>query len=220
MAIAMAMDGAAFWLFLVSITALTVSPGVDTVLVIRNASRGGVRDGIVTTLGICAGLFVHATVSAFGISAILLQSAFAFSVLKLAGAAYLVWLGITSLRQALTGAGALARTSADDSREFRLMRSAREGLLSNVLNPKPIVFYMAFLPQFIDPAGSALVQSLALALIHFVISVVWLCTIALAVERMRRWLSQSTVRRTLDGVVGGTLTGLGLGLAVEVVQDR
>ncbi|MDZ7685995.1 MAG: LysE family translocator [Gammaproteobacteria bacterium] len=160
------MDAGSFWIFLISITLLTISPGVDTVLVIRNATRGGVADGLVTTVAICTGLFVHATVSAVGISVILLESAFLFGLLKLAGAAYLIWLGVVSVGQALKGGGSLEIGGAAGS-AFIPLRSIREGFLSNVLNPKPIVFYMAFLPQFIDPDKSALEQSLLLALIHF-----------------------------------------------------
>lgn len=95
---------AQFWPFLVAITLLSISPGVDTLLVIRNTARGGVRDGVLTSLAICCGLFVHAAVSALGISLILLQSAWAFQLLKLAGAAYLVWLGVQGLLAAPPGA--------------------------------------------------------------------------------------------------------------------
>lgn len=83
-----------FLTYLVAITLFTITPGVDTVLIIRNSSRGGWRDGALTILGICSGLFMHATISAVGISVILLQSAWAFRALKLAGATYLIWLGV------------------------------------------------------------------------------------------------------------------------------
>ena len=87
--------------YLIAITLLTITPGVDTLLVIRNTARSGWRDGAVSSFGICSGLFVHAVISAVGISVILLQAAWAFSALKLAGAGYLVWLGISSWRKVL-----------------------------------------------------------------------------------------------------------------------
>jgi threonine/homoserine/homoserine lactone efflux protein len=90
---------------LAAITLLTITPGVDTLLVIRNTARGGWRDGAASSLGICSGLFVHGTVSAVGISVILLSTAWLFSGLKLAGAACLVWLGITNWRSALVRKG-------------------------------------------------------------------------------------------------------------------
>lgn len=142
---------AQFWPFLVAITLLSMSPGVDTLLVIRNTARGGWRDGVATSLAICCGLFVHATISALGISLILLQSAWAFGVLKLAGAAYLVWLGVASLLAARRGQGLPLAAVGTERAAVPLWRPVREGLLSNVLNPKTVVFYMAFLPQFIAP---------------------------------------------------------------------
>ncbi len=202
------------WTYLIAISLLTVTPGVDTVLIIRNTTRGGWRDGMLSSLGICSGLFVHALVSAVGISVILLQSAWAFRALKLAGAAYLVWLGIVSLRSAMRG-----RTSTeldvDRSRleGFDPRRSLREGLLSNVLNPKAIVFYMAFLPQFIDPARSAVGQSLFLAGLHFLIAMLWQCLLASAVDLARRWVQNSRVRRTLDGITGSIMVFFGVKLA-------
>ncbi|MEP5177127.1 LysE family translocator, partial [Marinobacter alexandrii] len=90
-----------FWAYLVAITLLTVTPGVDTLLVMRNTGRGGLRDGCVTSVGICSGLFLHAILSALGISILLVETAWAFSALKWAGACYLVWLGLVSLRQAM-----------------------------------------------------------------------------------------------------------------------
>lgn len=211
------LDAAALWLFLVSITVLTMSPGVDTILVIRNSSRGGVPDGLVTTLSICSGLFVHATVSAVGISLILLQSAWMFSLLKMAGAGYLVYLGITSIRSAVIDKGDL-HLGATREGEFIVGRSVREGLLSNLLNPKPIIFYMAFLPQFIDPAHSALMQSLTLAFLHFVISVAWLGLVAVMVDQLRIIINRASVRRAMDGTIGTILAVLGIGLAWEAVD--
>jgi RhtB (resistance to homoserine/threonine) family protein len=202
--------------YIIAITLLTISPGVDTVLVIRNTSRGGWADGATTSLGICCGLFVHATVSAVGISVILLQSAWAFRALKLAGAAYLVFLGIVSLRSAARRDAAVALAREGSSRRsLVLTRSLREGLLCNLLNPKAVVFYMAFLPQFIDPRGSAIRQSLYLAGLHFLIAMVWQCLLAALVERARVFLGSPRVRRTLDGTVGALMLFFGIKLGLE-----
>jgi RhtB (resistance to homoserine/threonine) family protein len=202
------------WAYLLAISLLTITPGVDTVLVIRNTTRGGWRDGALSSLGICLGLFVHATVSAVGISVILLQSAWAFRALRLAGAAYLVWLGVVSLRSAARkhAVGELPGHQPAHV-DFDPRRSLREGLLSNVLNPKAVVFYMAFLPQFIDPAGSAVTQSLFLAGLHFLIAMVWQCLLASVVDQARRWLQSSRVRRTLDGLTGSIMVVFGVKLA-------
>ncbi|MEH6625631.1 MAG: LysE family translocator [Motiliproteus sp.] len=203
------------WLpFLLAITALTLTPGVDTLLVMRNATRGGNRDGLLTSLGIGLGLFVHATVSAAGLSVILLGSAELFILLKLAGAAYLIWLGIQSLRSAIQRRNLPldqpVTTGATPART-----SLREGLLSNVLNPKPIIFYMAFLPQFIDPSYSALPQALMMAGVHFVIGMLWGGTLTLMVSRARLWLRKPAVGQVMDSVAGLLLVGFGTKLATS-----
>ena len=200
--------------FLVAITLLTITPGVDTLMVIRNSARGGWRDGAVTSLGICSGLFVHATLSALGISVILMQSAWAFGLLKLAGAGYLVWLGLVSLRGAIGGTR-LFTTPRSSAGRFDPYRSFREGVLSNVLNPKAVLFYMAFLPQFIDPAGSPLQQSLLLAGIHFVIAMLWQCLLAGAVQRARASLLHPRVQRLFAGMTGSLMVAIGAKLALE-----
>ena len=204
------------WTYLIAITLLTITPGVDTVLIIRNTTRGGWRDGALSSMGICCGLFVHATVSAVGISVILLHSAWAFQALKLAGAAYLVWLGVVSLRSAARQeAPPPAKGRRIENHRFSARRSLMEGFLSNVLNPKAVVFYMAFLPQFIDPAGSALGQSLFLAGMHFVIAMVWQCLLASVVDRAKDWMRNAKIRRSLDGLTGSVMMLFGIKLALD-----
>lgn len=202
--------------FTVVAAVLTMTPGADTMLVVRNVLRGGRRDGVVTTFGACSGLFVHAMLSALGVSAVLMHSAVAFDTMKLAGACYLVWLGVQSLRSAVRGVPspggmeALALVGRVSS-----TRSFAEGFLSNVLNPKVVVFYLALLPQFIGPADPVLQKSLLLAGIHYVEGILWLATVAVVVDRTRRLFLRSALRRWLDGVCGAVLIGLGVRLAFE-----
>ncbi len=210
------MDLASLTTYLVAITLLTITPGVDTMLVIRNTARGGWRDGAVSSLGICSALFLHATISAVGISVILLQAAWAFSALKFAGAAYLIWLGLSSWRKVIKKETfAIANGNGSGSGEFFVSRSLREGFLSNILNPKTAIFYMAFLPQFINPAQSALFQSLFLAGLHFVIAMAWQCLLALMVKQLKLWLQKPRVSQIFDGVTGTVMVGLGVRVASE-----
>ncbi|WGY46916.1 LysE family translocator [Vibrio sp. ABG19] len=200
--------------FLIAITILTLTPGLDTALVIRNTSRAGMVDGCVTSLGVCAGLFVHATFSAIGISAILTQSAELFHIMKMIGAAYLIWLGISSLRTLLkTGQGMNVATLSHT--ELSVKRSLREGFLSNVLNPKTAVFYLAFLPQFINPEYSPLLQSLLMAAIHFVIAMVWQCGLAGALSSAKNLLKNASFMRWMEGTTGLVLVALGVKLLLE-----
>ncbi len=205
-----------FWTFFVAITLLTLFPGVDSLLVVRNASRGGWRDGIVTSTGICCGLFVHALVSALGISALLLQSAVAFSALKLFGGGYLLWLGGSSLWQAVRGGSpATVEIPPVIARKFHLRRSLREGFVCNVFNPKTLLFYMAFLPQFIDPGRSPALQSLFMASVHFVIAMVYQGLLTVLVCRVRGWFRNSTLSRWSEGLAGLLLVSFGLKIFLE-----
>src|SRR4051812_40145524 len=126
--------------FALAAAVLTVTPGPDTLLVVRNVIRGGRADGIVTTFGICTGLFIHATLSAIGVSVVLMYSSTAFGIVKIAGACYLVWLGGRSLFSAFRGTP--HRAVAEHAATQRTVASRQcfvEGLTSNVLNPKTAV---------------------------------------------------------------------------------
>ena len=196
--------------------ALTMAPGADTMLVIRNVLRGGRRDGVITTFGICAGLFVHATLSALGVSMLLMHSATAFHLVKLAGACYLGWLGFQSLRSAVrTPPPPDCVEEVEPTGGMAPQRCFLEGVLSNVLNPKTAVFYLAFLPQFIGPTDSVLTKSFLLASIHYVEGILWLVALSIMLDHTRRFLLKSVVRRWLDGLCGAMLVGFGARLALE-----
>ncbi|HDY7442157.1 TPA: LysE family translocator [Vibrio vulnificus] len=208
------MDILNFEAFLIAITILTLTPGLDTALVIRNTTRAGLQDGCMTSLGICCGLFVHALFSAIGISAILAQSAELFQFVKMIGAAYLIWLGFSSLKSLMTsGAGLSVAQMAQQSYDAK--RSLREGFLSNVLNPKTAVFYLAFLPQFVNPEGSPLLQSMTMAGIHFVIAMLWQCGLAGALNSAKNLLKNAQFMKWMEGATGAVLVALGVKLLVE-----
>jgi threonine/homoserine/homoserine lactone efflux protein len=210
------MDPQTFVTCLIAVTLLTLTPGVDTMLIIRNSARGGWLDGAVSSLGICSGLFVHATVSALGISIILLHTAWAFNILKFAGAAYLIWLGLCSWKRAVGGRQIFFSGQVQARQDtFRFSRSLREGFLSNVLNPKTVIFYMAFLPQFINPAKPALFQSLMVAGIHFSVAMVYQCALAAMVNKAKKWLQRPVVNRVFDTCTGSILLFIGLRLATD-----
>lgn len=206
---------AQFLPFVIAITLLSISPGVDTLLVIRNTARGGIRDGVATSIAICCGLFVHATISALGISLILLQSAWAFHMLKLAGAAYLIWLGLTSLLAARRGTPLPVQGVLSSASPVPVWQPIKEGLLSNVLNPKTVVFYMAFLPQFIAPSDPALLKSLWLAGVHFVIANIWQIAVVLMVGGASKWLASARFAQILNAATGMVLVAFGIRLALE-----
>jgi len=196
--------------FAIAITLLTMTPGVDTMMILRNTLRGGAKDGVVSSLGICSGLFVHAFLSAVGISAILLYSTAAFTVLKIIGALYLIWLGFVNLKSFWHSSK--QQNINPPKKAFSFIRSFREGFMSNVLNPKTIVFYMAFLPQFISHEHSALAQSMMLASFHFIIATIWQGIIIYTICSANVFITKASVRRTLDAISGTIMIALGIKL--------
>lgn len=209
------MDLHTFITCLIAVTILTLTPGLDTMLVIRNTGRGGWWDGAITSIGICSGLFVHATLSALGISLLLLHTAWAFNALKFAGSAYLIWLGLASFRASSPTTHPSLLDGVVGKKQLDTMRSLREGFLSNVLNPKTILFYMAFLPQFIDPTQPALLQSLMVAAIHFCVAMVYQCGLAATVDRAKELVQSRKIGRALQKLSGCILIFIGLRLAVS-----
>jgi RhtB (resistance to homoserine/threonine) family protein len=191
---------------------MTMVPGADTLLVVRNVLRGGRREGFVTLVGICSGVYAHALLSALGVSVILMHSAAAFTALKIAGACYLVWLGLQSLRSATRRAADLAPAPATGA-PAPALRCFREGFLTNLLNPKVVVFYLALLPQFIGADDPVVAKSLLLATIHFVQGIVWFTLVSILVDRSRQFFMKPRQRQLVDAACGTILVGLGLRLA-------
>jgi len=190
---------------------LVILPGADTALVTRNTLALGRRSAILTIAGIGCGCIIHATASALGLSAILATSATAFNVMKTIGAAYLVWLGIQSMRSA--GAPQVAAVGRPHAHQS--VGPFLQGFLTNVLNPKVAIFYLTFLPQFIGPGQPVLARSFLLASIHIAMGFAWLTLYAWFVDRLGAILTRPRVKAWLERVTGGLLIGLGLRLAWE-----
>jgi RhtB (resistance to homoserine/threonine) family protein len=189
---------------------LTILPGADTALVTKNVLATGRRGALFTIVGICCGCIIHATASALGLSAILATSATAFDVVKTIGAAYLVWLGVQSMRDA--GRPAVAPNETPNVRPSAL-GPFLQGFLTNVLNPKVAIFYLTFLPQFIGPGEPVFRRSLFLAGIHITMGFIWLAAYSWFVDRLGAVLTRPTVKAWLERVTGGLLIGLGVRLA-------
>ncbi|MBM7038420.1 LysE family translocator [Vibrio ulleungensis] len=158
----------------VALVLLTLAPGADTALVLKQAFRHGLRAALYVSLGICSGLFIHALLVGIGVSALIMKSDIAFLVLKIAGASYLVYLGAKSIYAAVKYSDNSENVSDNTvPHSYNPSRAIGEGFLSNVLNPKTLAFYLAFLPQFIDAQGPVLAQAMSIAALHFVIAFTW-----------------------------------------------
>ncbi|WP_319761551.1 LysE family translocator [Maridesulfovibrio sp.] len=186
---------------------LTITPGSDTMLVVNNTLTRSTADGLCTVAGINAGLLIHALASALGLSMILMNSATAFEMVKMAGAFYIIFLGIQSLRNSRKQ----EETEIPSGRCSKgIAASIREGFLTNVLNPKVAVFYLALLPQFISPGESILRQSLLLMTIHFSMGIIWFSFVTLALGRIRHLVSGSKFKKRLEVLSGVVFIALGL----------
>jgi len=189
-------------------------PGPDLLLVLRNSAIGGRHGGAATAAGTVTGLLVHATGAALGLSALLAASAEAFTVVKLIGAGYLLYMGVQSLRAAAARAHDVGAGPTGTAAEQLGRQAFRQGLLTNVLNPKIAAFFLAFLPQFVTPATSATAQTALLGAIFITMSVVWLAAVVLGASAASRLLSRDSVRRRLDAVAGVVFLGFAGRLAL------
>ena len=191
---------------------VTVTPGLDTVLVLRTAAVSGRRAALAAGAGISLGCFVWAVASGLGITAVLTASQLAYEVLRWAGAAYLCWLGARALW--LSRRMPQPHQAAPQASQ-RAWAAFRIGLVTNLLNPKVGVFYLSILPQFLPEGANPLVASVVMALIHNVEGLAWFALLVLVVRGAHGVLSRPAVRRRLDQVVGVCFIGFGLRLAAE-----
>jgi threonine/homoserine/homoserine lactone efflux protein len=207
-----------FWGFLALAALLTISPGADTVLTLRNTLSGGTRDGLCTMAGICSGFVFQPLLATLGVAALFVRLPLAFAVVKIAGAFYLVFLGVQSFREAVTLWGArLTHENAVRSTNIRASgwRRYREGLLTNALNPKIAVFYFAVLPQFIKPSDPVLLKSLLMTFCHYAMGAIWLGGIAICAGQLRSILIRPRLRASLEAMSGLAMIGLGARLALS-----
>ena len=186
---------------------LTITPGVDTALVLRASASQGPRAGAAAALGVCGGLFVWGAGAAVGLNALVAASASAYLALKWVGAAYLCFLGLQLLLRPRAGLVFEAAAGGDGA-------ALRRGFLTNVLNPKVGVFYATFLPQFIPLGANVAVFSLLLAAIHVALTLVWFAALIALTVPLGRWLRAPRVVRALDRLTGCVFLAFGARLAL------
>lgn len=192
------------------------TPGPDTALTIRNTLLGGRAGGVFTALGVAAGLAIWAVATSLGIVALLVASEPVFIAVKLAGAAYLVILGAQALFQALRPGGFQAPTVSGVARR-RLAPSLafRQGIISDLGNPKMAVFFTSLLPQFTGDGGATFASLVQLGLVFSLLTFTWLALYAAAIARAGDVLRRPRIRRAIEGVTGAVLVALGLRIAAE-----
>jgi threonine/homoserine/homoserine lactone efflux protein len=195
--------------FVAAVGVLVVVPGPNTMLILAQSLAGGRAAGLVTVLGVEAGTVVHTLAAAFGLSAIVSTSAVAFEAVKFAGACYLAYAGTRALLQADP-----PRAAAKPS-EPNLSRAFTRAVLTNVLNPKAAIFFLAFVPQFTHPErGHMALQMVALGAIVSGVGLSFGCLLALAAVRVGAWMGDTAIGRWQHRLMGSVLVALGLRLAL------
>jgi len=199
--------------FLAFAVVLIVIPGADFAVVTKNTLVGGRRRGRWTALGVSSSNLVQGTAAAFGLSALIVRVQPVFEAIKWAGVAYLAYLGVQALRSARRGQ--YAPLDGDDpASTAQNVAGWRQGFLSNVTNPKVLVFYLAVLPQFLTP-GASVGWLLVLAWSHAVLGLAYLLVLIAGLHGARRLLMRRRVRRALDATTGAVLLGFAARLATE-----
>jgi RhtB (resistance to homoserine/threonine) family protein len=207
--------GIHLWAFVGISLLVIIAPGPDTVMVTKNALLHGRAAALGTSLGVNAGLMVWTLAAAIGVAAVVRESAVAFTVLKLVGALYLSWLGVQAFLAAHRRSPAHAARAGVPARPVGALLGFRQGLFSDLANPKIAVFFTSLLPQFVSSRTPVLLPFLVLGSVFVLITLVWLCSYALVAVRVSAVLTRPRVKAALDRVTGVVLIGFGIKLALE-----
>jgi threonine/homoserine/homoserine lactone efflux protein len=192
---------------------LTIIPGLDTVLVLRTAISNGRAPAFATAAGICTGTIVWGVAAAFGASALLAASEAAFTMLKVAGACYMAWLGVSMFIRTFRGGPALPSASSQGGPGARSAWLA--GVTTSLLNPKVGVFYMAMIPQLLPQDVPPLLMGVLLPLVHNVEGMLWFAGIIVATQYARRWLQSPAAGKATDRIAGVVLVAFAAKIAAS-----
>ena len=204
-------------LFVASCILLNLTPGQDTMYIIGRSLAQGRKAGVLSVMGIMCGVLVHTLLAAFGLSAVLAASAGAFSMVKYAGAGYLIWIGIGYLRSPPGGPRTPERSAEKSLQSGAIFR---QGVLTNVLNPKVSLFFLSFLPQFVDPGVQLVfIPFLLLGMIFFTTGSIWCLVLVYGATWMSgRLRQQASWAVFFKKATGALFVGLGVKLALSRVQ--
>lgn len=203
---------ALYYLFVITTLLITLVPGADTVLVTKNTLVRGKREGFKTVGGVCAGITIHIAIVVLGLSAIIAKSVFLFTIIKYTGAAFLVLMGILTL---LSKNPNLPMDTTNSSEKTPIGSYFLQGMFSNVLNPKAIIFFMSFLPQFIVPDDHTLLQMIIVGITPVLITFIWLFFYVNLINYIRRWFNKPAFLSAFQRLTGFMLITPGMKLAFE-----
>lgn len=193
---------------------LVMSPGPNGLLIAKTVPSSGKTAGFFNIAGFVAAFYLHGCLSILGISALLVHSAEAFFIVKIVGAAYLCWIGVRALRDAWRPTRAVpAQAPAAAKSQVNLRTAVLEGFLTNALNPKVSMFYLAAFPQFVSP-GQEATAAFSLVFVHALLNAIWFSAMVMLLHSMRRAVARPSLQRWLKGVTGAVFVGFGAKLAL------
>lgn len=204
-------------LFLVMCMLLIILPGPDTAIATKNTLTVSRKGGLQTIIGSCCGLLIHTIAAVIGLSAIIVKSAYVFAILKYVGAVYLCYLGVKTLWALKT----LRQQQVDENDEvledtkYDGQSCFKQGFLTNVMNPKVAVFFLTFLPQFVDGMGDTFLPFLMMGLTYTVLTAMWFIFYVYLLDKISAFMKKPRTKTVIEGLTGTVLIGFGIKLALE-----
>ncbi|MBK5500220.1 LysE family translocator [Peribacillus butanolivorans] len=207
-----------FYLFVITCILLIILPGPDTAITTRNTVTVGTTGGFKTMFGTCCALLIHTSAAVFGLSAIIVKSALLFSIFKYVGAVYLVYLGIKTL-WGLKNKEVAATTETAVKNKYENQSYFKQGFLTNLLNPKVAVFFLTFLPQFVDHGTNTFLPFLIMGLTYTVLTLVWFVFYIYLLNQISAFMKKPRTQAIFEGLTGAILIGFGIKLALEKAHN-
>ncbi|MEI2393158.1 LysE family translocator [Priestia megaterium] len=203
-----------FYLFVITCIFLVILPGPDTAIMTKNTLTVGKQGGFKTMLGICCALSIHTFTAIVGLSAIIAKSALLFSIFKYIGSVYLIYLGIKSL-WTLRNKNTTETIEPIAKSKYKNESSFKQGFLTNLLNPKIAVFFLTFLPQFVNHESHTFMPFLILGITYIVLTVVWYLFYIFLLNQISSFMKKPKTQKVIEGITGTILIGFGIKLALE-----
>lgn len=200
-------------LFIIMSILLILLPGPDTAVATKNTIASGRAGGMKTVLGTLTALLIHTFAAVLGLSALIVKSAFLFSILKYAGACYLIFLGLKSLWT--INKKASLQDHEEQKSVSKRINCYRQGFLTNLLNPKVAVFFLTFLPQFLEPGSNTFTQFMIMGLTYTFLTFIWFIIYIYLIHQLSAFMKKPAVQKWMEGITGAVLIGFGIKLAFE-----
>ncbi|WP_436865974.1 LysE family translocator [Bacillus fungorum] len=203
-----------YFLFIIMSICLIILPGPDTAMTTKNTLVAGKVGGVKTVFGTCVALLIHTLAAVIGLSALIVKSALLFSIFKYVGALYLIYIGIKALL-AVRNKESVDTNNIALNNENEHTSYFRQGFLTNLLNPKVAVFFLTFLPQFLNPNHNTFIQLLVMGLTYLVLTVIWFAFYIFLIDKISAFMKKTRTQRYIQGLTGIVLIGFGIKLAFE-----